>query len=313
MKMNKLQNILAIALLAVSFTSCIDDGAKDLIDLTAFTPAEDTTYIDIDTFNKATRQERKILIQDFTGVKCSNCPKAASTIKKIKENNPDRVVSVAIHSGPENFTHPKTDHSKYDFRTSDGDRIASMLGGVVNMPIGTVDQVLFEGEEDILTSFISWEGQSEKRLKRYLSPLNLDINVERFDKDTIIFLVRVLYDSLQNDGVNFLNVYLTEDGIVDYQYDLILGDIEEYDHEHVFRDNLTALGGDSLVVKGEANPYVEGRVFQKRFVVAVKNDDPTAEYSTGWNYQNLNAVAFVSRKRAKDFEVIHAVEKHLGE
>ncbi|MFY0671813.1 MAG: Omp28-related outer membrane protein [Bacteroidia bacterium] len=294
------------------FTSCIDTGAEELIDFTPFIPTNDTTYVDLDTLSKVTPQDKNVLIEDFTGVKCSNCPDAAKKIKDIKEKHPGRVVSLGIYSGADVFTVPKKDYSKYEFRTQDGNNIAALLGASGNLPEGSVDRVFFPGEPAITTNRFVWGGNTDIRLQES-SPLNIDVSVQRHDEDSLIFIARVIYHTEISDDANFINVYLAEDGIVDYQYDIIEGDIKDYKHDHVFRDNLTATGGDSLVVSGNSNPYVAGRVFQRRFVVPVKKDQTDEEFKTGWKYEKLSVVAFVTRRRADDFEVIHVIEKKFAE
>lgn len=309
----KLYKTCIAGILAVcTFSSCIDNGAEELIDFTPFIPINDTSYIDLDTLGKVTPQDKSVLIEDFTGVKCSNCPDAAKKIKEIKEKYPRRVVSLGIYSGADVFTVPKKDYSKYDFRTQDGNNIAALLGASGNLPEGSVDRVFFPGEPAITTNRFVWGGNTDIRLQE-ASPLNIDISVQRHDEDSLIFIVRVIYHTEVSDDVNFINVYLAEDGIVDYQYDIIEGDIKDYLHDHVFRDNLTATGGDSLVVLGNANPYVAGRVFQRRFVVPVKKDQTDEEFKTGWKFEKLSVVAFVTRRRADDFEVIHVIEKKFAE
>lgn len=308
----KFKNILPILFGIAVFSSCIDEGAADLIDFTPFVPAEDTSYVDLDTFNKAITQPKNVLIEDFTGVQCSNCPDAAKKIKEIKEKHPGRIVSMGIYAGAEVFTNPKSGHSTYDFRTQDGNNIAKALGASGNLPEGSVDRVLFDGEESITTSRFIWLGNTETRLAEN-NPVTIDVNVSRADADTLIILVRVLYMQSVEDDANFLAVYLSEDGLIDYQYDIFEGDIEDYEHDHVFRKSLTSPSGDSLVVKGNTSPYIEGRVFQRRFLVPVKKDVEGEEYRVGWNFENLNVVACVAKKNTDDLEVIHVIEKHLSE
>lgn len=46
---------------------------------------------------------RKVLIEDFTGQRCTNCPKATEAIHEIQKTYGDNVVAVAIHCGPFGF------------------------------------------------------------------------------------------------------------------------------------------------------------------------------------------------------------------
>ena len=44
---------------------------------------------------------RCVLIEDFTGQKCLNCPRAAEVIEQLqKQYGADTVIAVAIHAGP---------------------------------------------------------------------------------------------------------------------------------------------------------------------------------------------------------------------
>lgn len=299
-------------LLAIlSFHSCLDDSARELINLEGFEPAADTTYIDMDTLAAASPQPKLVYIEDFTGVKCSNCPDAAKRIEAIKEAHPGRIVAMAVHAGADVFINPKTGHSTYDFRTQDGNNIASMLHASGNLPEGAVDRMMFEGESGIITNRFVWSGNTDKRLLE-LNPLCIDIQEERLDADTLVLLVRVLYlESVPAGEQHFLAVYLSQDSLVDYQYDINLGDIEDYRFNHVFRASLTTYSGDSLGTAAAESPYVPGRVFQKRFVIPIKKDTEDEEFKTGWDYRFLNAVALVHKKSTSDFEVIHVAEKHL--
>ena len=50
--------------------------------------------------------ERNVLIEDFTGQRCVNCPAATKKIEELHSQYGDRIIPVAIHSGP--FAHRST-------------------------------------------------------------------------------------------------------------------------------------------------------------------------------------------------------------
>ena len=79
---------------------------------------------------------RCVLIEDFTGQTCLNCPRAAETIEKLQEQyGADTVIAVAIHSGPLAL---KPTASVIGLRTDLGDlyygywKVESQPSGLVN-------------------------------------------------------------------------------------------------------------------------------------------------------------------------------------
>lgn len=44
--------------------------------------------------------QRCVLLEDFTGQQCPNCPNAAVETNKLQESYPNSVIAVAIHGGP---------------------------------------------------------------------------------------------------------------------------------------------------------------------------------------------------------------------
>ena len=228
------------ALLIVFFGGygCEEEGIEDLIDFSEFVPVEDTTYIDLDTLSKSKVQAKNIYIEDFTGVQCNNCPDAAKRIKAIKGRHPNRVISMAIHSGPNNFVQPKADYSENYFITKDGNNIASLLGTKGFLPEGTVERFKFSSEESIITSRLNWSGQADQRILES-TPLSIDIILEEIEEKTFSFLVRILYhENVDPVDAHFLAVYINENDIYDYQYNVDTA-ILDYKHDHVFRKSLT--------------------------------------------------------------------------
>lgn len=58
---------------------------------------EDDRFIEVEPVEVA----KRVLIEDFTGQRCINCPKASEVIENLqKEYGADNVIAVAIHSGP---------------------------------------------------------------------------------------------------------------------------------------------------------------------------------------------------------------------
>lgn len=56
----------------------------------------------IPSFSENNNTLRNVLIEDFTGHLCPNCPAAADEAKSLEESNPGRVFTATIHAGPSN-------------------------------------------------------------------------------------------------------------------------------------------------------------------------------------------------------------------
>lgn len=294
-------------------TSCIDDGAEPLIDFTEPIPATWKTYVKADTLDMVQRQQKVAYIEDFTGYNCTNCPRAAEKIDEIKAKFPNRVVSMGLHSSTTaSFVNPVAKGAKHDFRSEDGDRIAAMLATSGDLPEGVIGRLRFENRNGILTLHQqdrnAWPSFTESVLARS-TPLSIDINILEYNEDTMICEAVVLYhENAQSLGQQYLAVYLSEDGLIDFQADNETDSgVKDYEHNHVFRKSLTDVGGDSLV-----GNYERGRVFRRRIGVKIRQDEPGARFKTGWKTEKLNVVAMVMLHNESDFEVVHVAEKHVG-
>jgi hypothetical protein len=87
MKIRKMIYTAALAAMTIAFGGCtpIDENER---------------LIEVDK----PQAQRAVLIEDFTGQWCSNCPNAASVIESLLETyGSDVIIPVAIHSGPQGF------------------------------------------------------------------------------------------------------------------------------------------------------------------------------------------------------------------
>lgn len=92
------------------------------------------------TFVSTTPQNKKVILEEFTGVNCVYCPQGHTIANNIKNANPDNVFLINIHVG--NFATPGA--GQPDFRTSFGTAIANQ-SGLTGYPAGTVNRTVFSG------------------------------------------------------------------------------------------------------------------------------------------------------------------------
>ena len=56
------------------------------------------------TFTANTNTDRNVLIEDFTGHQCVNCPYSTDLMEQLIATNPTRIYGMAIHAGPSGLT-----------------------------------------------------------------------------------------------------------------------------------------------------------------------------------------------------------------
>ncbi len=288
--LNKIKSIKALQIIALSIfalASC-DEEAPPGLNFTPERSVFDTTYI---TNTIPAAQATNVLIEDFTGVKCPNCPRAQGVAKKLMSDYPGRVFVMAMHPGKgllatltSPFKKPGDDHnSKYDFRTEEAADLLTMLGGTSQLPIGSINRTLFSPSESaILINDNKWPGKTSEKLLT-TSIVNIDTfgtkGVYYVDANTIRINVKLTYTSASTDS-QFVSIAIIEDSLIDCQEDGAMVN-EIYLHNHILRRMITPTTGSQLKAS-----IVPGRVFEKTY------DYQFAPNET-WNRQNLKLVVFV--------------------
>lgn len=92
------------------------------------------------TIVQTTPQNKKVILEEFTGVNCVWCPAGHTIANAIKASNPTNVFLINIHVG--GFATPSV--GQPDFRTPFGTAIANQ-SGLTGYPAGTVNRTVFTG------------------------------------------------------------------------------------------------------------------------------------------------------------------------
>ena len=259
----KLKNIVALAALGLSFTAC--DDIK-----------ESERYIPV---TPDTKTEKAVLIEDFTGMNCVNCPNAAEEIQKIQTvYGAEKIIAVAVHGEMPGLSGP----------------LANALGteyynhwGVETLPIGMVDR---QG----LQNYTSWMATADARLKAQVTPLSLSLENTVYNEDTRSITVQV--EALASaDLTAKLQVWVTESNIKSFQKMPDGSTNLNYIHNHVLRDAVNGAWGEPITLDAGVNQQVT-------YTYAIPEDK-------NWNAENLAIVAFVYNEGG----VVQVVEKTFAE
>ena len=182
---------------------------------------------------------RAVLIEDYTGQYCVNCPRATEEIERLIEQYGDSIViAVAIHSGP--FGKSKGEPSP--LYTEVGDMYFNTWG-MSAQPIGLIDRLF--GSTPF--SYTDWAGgvNYEVAIEPPVSFLT-DIDYDAETGDAAIEVQTIGLDSALVSGK--LQVWLVEDSIDSFQLMPDGSREEHYNHMHVFRASVNDPWGDALSV-----------------------------------------------------------------
>ena len=98
-------------------------------------------------FNKPVQIEQsaiKVILEDFTGHRCGNCPKAHRELESIMENYGENVIPIAVHNS-DHFTDTNTDFPT-DFTCSAANALGEAFD-VNSKPKGMVNRKGADGKK----------------------------------------------------------------------------------------------------------------------------------------------------------------------
>lgn len=290
-------SFLLLATASLTWVSCQKELGPVIDFSVPGSTAVDTTY---EAAPEAATPKR-VLIEEFTGVTCPNCPAGHRAIKTMIDANPGRISAIGYQ--PFNIAQanpaPET-HS--DNRTQKATDLGKSFGGVPYLPCATFNRVPEEGE--FLRARPYWTTMLDNRLKES-APMNMTL-ASTYDSSNreLKVTVRVAYTA-EVATKHRLTVALTEDNIIDAQEESLPGGgpiitHPDYEHTHVFRDFLSSVTGDnvldSIAVKRP------GRVYERRY---------TLKLDSKWNAANCAVTAFVHNEDNGQKNILQVVDKTI--
>jgi len=187
-------------------------------------------------------ENKKVILEEFTGIHCVFCPQGHVIAQNIKDLNEGNVFLVNIHQG--SFASPNG--SEPDFRTPFGNGIAGQ-SGLTGYPAGTVNRHLFPGQQQgsgTAMSRGSWssaasEIMNETSYVNVAAEATLDVvNSE------IVVHVEAYYTGDSPENTNLLNVMLLQNNTLGPQTGGNMGN--NYVHQHRLIDMITGQWGVTI-------------------------------------------------------------------
>lgn len=229
---------------------------------------------------------KNLLIMEFTGNWCRNCPTGAQAIHAISESNPGRVIAVGLHpkgGGANTEPGPLLDGSMQDFRCDEAQVMYEHY-----LPAGFPCAVFNGGNKS--TTSLDWNTEAIEALQvpTYIT-LDATTSYDPTSREVTVDY-SLDFSDYYTEELSVL-AWVIENNIVGFQVDS--GNyLFDYVHNHVLRASLNGPWGTSIGTKFNNEQIVTGTA--------------SMILDTKWVAENCRIVVFVIRNSNK--EVLQAIE-----
>ncbi|MCF8298610.1 MAG: Omp28-related outer membrane protein [Saprospiraceae bacterium] len=245
---------------------------------------------------------KKVLLEEYTGFKCVNCPAASELADSLKHDYGERLIVMAVHNG--SFAQPfPSGLFSYDFRTPAGDAWGVHFGLGSNPPKGMVNRIGYPTQ-----NILNPDDWPTKIQNIILDSADANIEIQTILNETTKKLnVNIdAYFYTQLIGDYYVNVCLIEDSIIENQKMQGVGDVLDYNHMHALRGSISSIWGDFLV--SNPSPDSANSISQSYTDYTISN------YR---DLKNCSVVAFIYRHdnaaggKYGEYEIVQAEQKKL--
>lgn len=235
---------------------------------------------------------QNVLIEEYTGVRCQNCPAGAQLLEELKSIHGNRLIILSIHGGF--FAQPANKENKLKLDNTYGQQLINTFNQPQGYPSAMIDRKVFNGQSSLFLGGGFWAGFIEQE-KNITPQVGIEV-VNSLDPVTRKLSSNVTTRGLADLSAQslLLSVALAENNIKDAQ--LTPSGIDtSYIHRHVMRSFLTSVSGNTL------HPVIPGSNKSYSFNFIIPSE---------WNIDQLSVVAFVHSATVNN-EVIQVVEKSV--
>lgn len=235
------------------------------------------------------KDTRFVLLEDYTGIRCSNCPKAATMALNLKGVYGERLITVSIHAG-----YFATPINGFDLRTEAGDAYNAYFK-ISGNPQGVVNRLPYDGKT--FYGFNTW-GEAVAAIPEKTF-VGMDMKVD-YSADSRAYSVSLDVTQYQLNAQESLDLllWLVEDSITTPQIMENGKWADEYLQRHVLRAALNGTWGENTPLPSEL-----GR--------PMKIEKSGFTLPKAFNEKNCSVVALLCAKGSK--EVIQVAEASLTE
>ena len=257
-------------------------SACDKIDEPLELVNEQDINLDLDLpFDSVVVSRKQVLLEDFTGHKCVNCPLAAINAHNLSEELNHQLIIYSVHAGY--YAEPDaTGNYTADFRCETGNEIFNNFV-ITGWPAGTVNRVEYNGS--VILGGGDWEDAVHTETQKE-NVINMTLkNYYDQQKNELTVLVASTFLN-QLEGKFTLVVLIVEDHILSWQKnnEPSIGptpDWENYEQRNVLRDAISSTFGNYFTEDGT---IVSGETYETPFSYKLNEE---------WVTENCNIISYI--------------------
>lgn len=237
--------------------------------------------------------DKKVLIEEFTGVRCVNCPAGSAAIQSLISANNGRLIAVSVHNGIFSAPYPASTQDLTFMPLPIGNSFANYVGPVLSYPAAVIDRKLFAGSNDRVLGQAQWASKIAEQLALPAQAgLSITKSYNSSSRELSVTVDSRAYAAF--DKQVFLTVFITEDSVVSAQLEPSIGVNNNYAHKHVLRKILTDYKGLPLCNLPSSNTF-------------------TATLPSLWRSEHCSIIALLHKGdvTGNNLEVLQAEEVHV--
>lgn len=219
---------------------------------------------------------RKLLIEEFTGHHCPNCPDGHQELDRLHTIFGDTLVMVGIHAGALAAPQATDPVFSYDFRTEVGNELRTFFN-IDGIPVAIINR------HPNIVSPARWQSKLEAESRTPVAAIQLINQYGTSQTDVLKVNAKVTMLADYPNALR-LSLYIIEDNIIKPQLDGT-ETIPDYVHNHVLRASLNGTFGDLLTSDGILQK--DGAYTYGRSITFAGHD---------WNPDNCSVVAILHDK-----------------
>ena len=238
--------------------------------------------------------EQYVLLEDYTGWKCVNCPAAAALLEEMVAKHGERLVTMSVHAG--SFAEPNATNNNLDLRTDYGIKWNEEFG-FSSYPAGLINRTL-NGSNHVFQKD-EWDAKVTEILANTENRIN--INMGAAVKDNKI-IVSAEYVAVKDINTTLeANVFVLESDIHGVQFNSnsqygAVPKIDDYTFNHVLRPN----GLCNMTINAEQ--IANGEKILKNYAI---NIDQT------WKLENCKVIIFLTDSATKEVIQVNEMDVDL--